>query len=87
MKRVELTLVKCSEKLPEKDGQYTVVDLWRNSVFSVNTLNYTVEYGWNTSRYTDGTASNENALHFEDAEKYPDHYWAVSTVITEDDDE
>ena len=86
MKRLELNLVKCSEKMPEKDGQYTVVDLWRG-VFSCNTVNYTVAAGWNSFVDYKGELHAESVIHFENVETHPDHYWAVSSVITEDDDE
>lgn len=36
-------------ELPTKDGDYIVLRFWRgNECFSVTSLHYTVEYGWNT---------------------------------------
>lgn len=38
-------------ELPDKDGTYWAVTKWKEFDSS---LNYTVEYGWNTSRGKDG---------------------------------
>lgn len=47
---------------PKKDGCYLLAQFYDGSVSSVNTIDYTVAYGWNTcqSYYASGFGQNPN---------------------------
>ena len=85
MLRVTLDLVKCNERVPEKDGEYTVVyQRYPNEFVVLGNTQFTTEYGWNTSIYSDGTVSNEHRLNYEERDNF---YWAPKVDATEIDEE
>lgn len=87
--RIELNLVKCSDKSPRKDGRYTVVDKRYDGKWSIRgDMEYTVVGGWNTAytKIKDGVNILDTKYALKLAEE-PDTYWAKEMVVTEDDDE
>jgi len=62
---------------PEKDGFYIV---YYKHLKEYMPMSYTVEFGWNTTRFSDGEADNEFAIPDEDM-NYSFGYWLKPYTI------
>lgn len=65
----------CKYELPKKDGTYLVIRMFDGQLSYASALEYTVKYGWNTSKH-----SYFNPIKFDDS--HPFHevtYWAEVT--------
>lgn len=82
--RIELGDFKnCVTERPDKDGVYLVLGFFRGRCTYSSTIDYTVEYGWNTSVLANGEKQIANAMDYvSDTHTY---FWCECPSIGESD--
>lgn len=61
---------------PTKDGEYAVIKVYKGKFASINTLTYSVEYGWNASAQCQNTRIDFR----EDLADGFSHFWSEVTI-------
>lgn len=65
----------CAHDLPEKDGTYLVIRMFNDRLSYASALEYTTNWGWNTSEH-----AHDNPIDFNSGHPFDEiTYWAEVT--------